>query len=471
LTHRLIEFFSQRESYKHKRRKKQGLTTTILFVARKPKFKSPTGMHDILETDHRYFQKIYDVVRSIAAFYNFDKIETPILEDTELFSRGIGLTTDVVQKEMFSFRTKGGDYLTLRPEGTAPVVRAYIENGMQNLPKPVKLWYFGPYFRYERPQAGRFRQFWQFGFEIIGEEGAIVDAQITQIIYDILRTLKLKDIVIEVNSIGASCCRPYYKKLLTNYFRSRANSLCANCRRKLKENVLRILDCKEEKCQRVTANGPQIIDHLCQSCHRHFKEFLEFLDELELPYHLNPYLVRGLDYYTRTVFEFFGQISRKEKGEEEEKDELQLPVRLSLAGGGRYDGLIKILGGKDMPATGVAVGIERVVRLMKERSVRLSVPARPRIFLIQLGSLAKRKSLKLMEEFRNAKIPILESLGRNSLRAQLKMADKNKVDYSLILGQKEALEGRIIIRQMTTGTQQSVKLERIVKEMKKRLKK
>ena len=437
-------------------------------MARKPKFQSPTGMHDILGKDHRYFQKIYDTVKDIVDFYNFDKIETPILEETELFSRGIGLTTDVVQKEMFSLRTRGGDRLTLRPEGTAPVVRAYIQHGMKNLPKPVKLWYFGPYFRYERPQAGRFRQFWQFGLEIIDEESAVVDAEIVQITYRILKSLKIKNIVIEVNSIGASCCRPYYKKLLSSHFKSRANNLCTNCRRRLKESPLRILDCKEEKCQRIIAGSPQTIDHLCQNCHRHFKEFLEFLDELELPYHLNPYLVRGLDYYTRTVFEFFSQ----EKKELKEKETESLTTsKLSLAGGGRYDALVKILGGKDIPATGMAAGVERIVAAMKQEAIRLPTKSKPKIFLVQLGNLAKRKSLKLMEEFRKAKIPVSESLGRDSLRAQLKMADKNKVDYSLILGQKEALEGMIIIRQMTTGAQRSVKLDEIIKEMKKRLKK
>ena len=217
---------------------------------KRPKFQSPTGMHDILAEDQKYFQKIYDVVKEIASFYNFQKIETPILEEIELFSRGIGLSTDIVQKEMFSFKTKGGDVLTLRPEGTAPVVRAYIENGMQNLPQPVKLWYWGPFFRYEKPQLGRYRQFWQFGLEVLGEESPVIDAQIIQIFYNILRELKLKNLIVEVNSIGDNTCRPYYKKLLVSYFRGRIESLCQDCRRRIKENPLRILDCKEEKIGR-----------------------------------------------------------------------------------------------------------------------------------------------------------------------------------------------------------------------------
>jgi len=424
---------------------------------KKPKFQSPTGMHDILAEDQKYFQKIYDIVKEIASFYNFQKIETPILEETELFSRGIGLSTDVVQKEMFSFKTKGGDVLTLRPEGTAPVVRAYIENGMQNLPQPVKLWYWGPFFRYEKPQLGRYRQFWQFGLEVLGEESSIIDAQIIQIFYNILRELKFKNLIIEVNSIGDSACRPYYKKLLVSYLKGRIDGLCQNCKRRIKENPLRILDCKEEKCQRIVSQGPQMIDELCETCHQHFKEVLEFLDEIELPYHLNPYLVRGLDYYTRTVFEIYdGQERGRALG--------------ALAGGGRYDALIKILGGTDTPACGAAGGIERIISLMKEKAIILKKEKVSQVFLAQLGNLAKRKSLKLIEDFRREGILISESLGRNSLKVQLQIADKIGAKYTLILGQKEALEGTIIIRDMVNGRQETVKFEKLVKEMKKRLK-
>lgn len=426
-------------------------------MAKKPKFQSPTGMHDILTEEQKYFQKIYEVSENIANFYQFQKIETPILEETELFSKGIGFSTDIVGKQMFTLRTKGGDYLTLRPEGTAPVVRAYIEKGMQNLPQPVKLWYFGPYFRYEKPQAGRYRQFWQFGFEVFGEESPVIDAQIIQIFYNILKELKLKNLIIDINSIGDSQCRPYYKKLLVSYFRSRESSLCADCRRRLRENPLRILDCKEEKCQRIISQAPQMIDHLCENCHSHFKEVLEFLDEIELPYHLNPYLVRGLDYYTKTVFEIY---------EESEEGRAQG----ALTGGGRYDALVKLLGGKDIPAVGASTGIERVIAAMKTKAIRLPQESRPKIYLAQLGTLAKRKSLRLLEDFRAAKIQVAESFGRDSLKAQLARADKIGVKYTLILGQKEALEGTIIIRDMETGRQETVKLEKVVREIKKKLK-
>jgi len=261
-------------------------------MAKRPKFQSPTGMSDILPGEQKYFQKIYNVTKDIADFYKFKEIGTPILEETELFAKGIGLATDIVGRQMYNLRTKGGDYLTLRPEGTAPVVRAYIEHGMRNLPQPVKLWYFGPYFRYERPQAGRRRQFWQFGFEVFGEKSPVIDAQIIQIFYNILKELGLKNLLLEVNSIGDKQCRSYYKKLLVRYLKARESSLCAHCRRRIRENPLRVLDCKQEKCRLVVSQAPQMIDHLCDECHQHFKELLEFLDEIELPYQLNPHLVR-----------------------------------------------------------------------------------------------------------------------------------------------------------------------------------
>ncbi len=427
-------------------------------MSKKLKFQSPTGMHDILPNEQKYLKKIYDTVENIANFYRFGKIETPILEETEVFSKGIGLATDIVGKEMYNLRTKGGDYLTLRPEGTAPIVRAFIEHGMQNLPQPVKFWHFGPYFRYEKPQAGRYRQFWQFGFEILGEENPVIDVQIIQILYNVLKELKIKDLIVEINSIGDNQCRPYYKKLLVSYFKSRESALCADCRRRLRENPLRILDCKEEKCQRIISQAPQGIDHLCDECKNHFKQVLEFLDEIELPYRLNPYLVRGLDYYTKTVFEIF------ENTEEGKKTG-------ALASGGRYDGLMKALGGKITPACGGAAGIERIINIIKTKTVRFLSITQPQIFLAQLGNLAKRKSFRLMEDFRKVKIPIAESFSRDSLKVQLAQANKLEVRYALIFGQKEALEETIIIRDMVTGKQQIVKFKKIIREMEKRLKK
>jgi histidyl-tRNA synthetase len=338
-------------------------------------------------------------------------------------------------------------------------MRSYLEHGMHNLPQPVKLWYIGPFFRYERPQAGRFRQFHQFGFEAIGDPTPSIDSQIIQMSYDVLKELGFKNLTIELNSIGDQECRPYFKKILTNYFKSRRSSLCADCQRKLKENPLRILDCKEEKCQRVKANAPQITEHLCEKCHAHFKEVLEFLDELQLPFTLNPYLVRGLDYYTKTVFEI---VETSEDGK----------ALGTLSAGGRYDNLAKIMGGRETPGCGSAAGIERIISLMKTREMNTGKKVEdPKIYLAQLGQLAKRKSMKLFEEFRSAKIPVAESFSKDSLKTQLRNANKLNIRWVLIFGQKEALEDFITLRDMDTGVQKEIKLDKVVEEMKAKIKK
>ncbi|MBI2644436.1 MAG: histidine--tRNA ligase [Candidatus Wildermuthbacteria bacterium] len=438
-------------------------------MAPKLKFQTPTGIHDILPEDQPYFQKIYSVVDEIASYYGFDRIDIPILEDAQLYEKGTGATTDIVEKQMYVLKTKGGDFLALRPEFTPGIARAHIQHGMIALPQPVKLYTTGPLFRYEHPQAGRYRQFHQVDFEVFGEQSPSIDAQIIQIFYAILSELKFSHLIIEVNSIGDYQCRPYYKKVLSGFFRSRQNSLCVDCRRRLKINPLRILDCKEEKCKRVRSQAPQIIDHLCEECKNHFKSLLEFLDEADIPYHLDPYLVRGLDYYTKTVFEVFSDkiaVPQPESGEENQE-----PVRNALAGGGRYDALVKLYGGKDTPASGAAAGVERIVSLMKQMGTVSLKVQQPKIFLAQLGDLAKKKSLKLMEEFRRANILVAESLGRDSLRSQLGRADKLHVEYTLILGQKEVLENSIVIRKMDTGEQATVSLDKAVEEVKRRLKK
>ncbi len=421
-------------------------------MPKKPKFQTPKGMHDILPEDQVYYQRIYDVVSRAADFYGFGKIDTPILEKTELFLKGVGEATDITQKEMYTFKTKGGDYLSLRPEGTAPIVRAYIQNGMSNRPHPVKLWYFGPFFRHENPQAGRYRQFWQFGFEIISVKSEpIIDAQLIEIFYEILKDLNLNDLIVKVNSIGCSQCQPRYKKVLKSYFRGKENYLCRDCARRVNENILRIFDCKNEKCQKTKENAPQILDYLCEECRQHFKEVLEFLEELEIPYTLDPFLVRGLDYYTKTVFEFFVQ--------EKDKD-------FALGGGGRYDKLIKKYGGKDTPASGMAGGVERIISLIKDQDFESAKKERLKVFLAQLGELAKRKSLKLLKDFRKANIFVSESFGRDSLKSQLSKANRIKAKYVIIIGQEEALNDSAIIRDMENGNQKIVKIENVVKELK-----
>ena len=422
-------------------------------------------MHDILSEDYAYYEKVYEIVNDIARFYGFGRIQTPVLEDAALFEKSTGATTDIVEKQMFTLKTKGGDELALRPEFTPGIARAYVQHGMLNMPQPVKLYTYGPLFRYEHPQAGRFRQFHQVDFEVFGEESPAIDAEIIQIFYAILKELKFSHLIIEVNSIGDSQCRPYYKKLLANYLRPRANSLCADCRRRMRQNPLRMLDCKEEKCQRIKAQAPQIIDHLCDSCKEHFKSLLEFLDEADLPYHLDPYLVRGLDYYTKTAFEIFSDRTVQVVDEQGE-----IVQRSALVGGGRYDNLLKILGGKEIAASGAAAGVERIMAIMKDRGTLAMEEAKPRVFLAQLGDLPKKKSLKILEEFRRAKISVAESLGRDSLRTQLGRADKLGAEYTIILGQKEVLENAVVVRKMETGEQETVKMENLVDELKKRLK-
>ncbi len=416
--------------------------------------------------DQIIWEKILSVAKGLVNFYGFKKIDTPILEFTELFEKGIGLSTDIVEKEMYTFRTKGGDSLTLRPEGTASIARAYLQHGMQNLSQPVKLYYFGPFFRHERPQEGRYRQFYQFGLEVLGEKSPAIDAQVIQLSYRILEALKIKKLTVLVNSIGCNLCRPYFKKVLKNYYNARSSQICPNCKKRLKKNPLRTLDCKEEKCQRVKNQAPKIIDHLCEECKGHFKEVLEFLDELRLPYILDHCLVRGLDYYTRTVFE----IAPLSISEINSDTGIEMRSQAALAGGGRYDDLIKIFSRKEVPAMGAALGMERIIREMKLGGEISFQGKSPAVFLAQLGNLGKRKSLKLFEDFQKAKILVAESFGRDSIKSQLKIADRLKVKYALILGQKEALDSTIILREMESGRQEIIKLDKIVEAIRKRLK-
>jgi histidyl-tRNA synthetase len=468
----------------------------------KPKFQSLKGIRDIYGDEQEYMERIYKVAKKIANYYGFSKIELPILEETEVFSKGIGLGSEVVQKQMFSFKTKGKEEVTLRPEGTASVVRAYIENGLKSTPSPTKFWYFGPMFRYENPQKGRYRQFYHFGVETLRENDPVRDAETIVVLYKILERLKINNIVVEVNNIGDECCRPAYVRKLKKYFKSQKHYLCSDCKKRLKEgSVLRILDCKKKKCGVVVSQAPKIIDNLCKKCHKDFKELLEFLDELEIPYILNPYLVRGLDYYTSTVFEMFSVQEKeneedKKEGKEDEKEseseekeneedkkeekkkkteenEEKEITKLALGGGGRYDHLVSLLGGKGQkptPAVGGALGIDRIVEIMKEQEVDLYERDDPEIFLAQVGALGKRKSLKLKGEFMKARMPVLESFGKDSLRTQLKIANKNKVKVALILGQKEALKDKVLIRDMETGKQETVKIKNVVDKVKKILK-
>lgn len=417
---------------------------------------SVKGMHDILPEEQLFWDFILKKSRAILQDYGFSKIDTPMLEDTDLFVRGVGEGTDIVMKEMYSFKTKGGDDVTLRPEGTAPVVRAYIEHGMGSLPHPVKLYYHGPMFRHEHPQAGRYRQFHQLGIEMIGDESAAADAEIIFVLFKVLENLGFKNLMVQINSVGDNACRPAYIRALKEYFKPKLKKVCVPCRNKYKVNVIKMLDCVEQQCKEIAKEAPQIFDYLDEECKKHFKAVLEFLDETGVPYILNPYLVRGLDYYTRTVFEIW-----PEEGSQ---------VQSALASGGRYDNLISLLGGHKTPACGWGMGIERIIIGLKAANIKIPEYApKPKIFLAQLGDLAKKRSLVVFEEFRRAGVPIQASFGRDSIKSQLRIANRIGVKFTLILGQKEAIDKNIILRDMESSIQETLRMDNIVEEVKKRL--
>lgn len=425
-----------------------------------PAFQTPKGMRDLLPVDAPYWEKARESAADIGDFYGFGHIETPILENSDLFIRGVGLGTDIVEKEMFTLKTKGGDSLALRPESTASIIRSFIENGMSRLPQPVKLWYFGPQFRHENPQSGRFRQFYQTGFEIVGgESDPIYDAQVIIASVRFLEAMKIKNPTIQINSIGCRSCRALYRKKLLEFYRKeiaagkkKGKTICKDCERRMDTSVLRLLDCKEESCEEIRSRAPSILDSLDSPCRTHFKGVLELLDEIGLSYMLNPYLVRGLDYYNRTVFEFFTE------GE-----------NIALGGGGRYDYLAEMVGGRPTPAVGAAMGVDRIIGILKSKEINFDGRKKDKVFVVHVGDMAKKKAFALMEEFRKANVRAMEALGKDSLQAQMKVADKEEAPLALIIGQKEVYEGVVIIRDMKTGVQENVPIGKIVDEVKKRL--
>ncbi|MDP2650504.1 MAG: histidine--tRNA ligase [bacterium] len=413
---------------------------------------SPRGMHDILPSAMPLWTKIKEEARDIAEFYGFLRIETPLLEAAELYERGIGEETDVIEKEMYTLRTKGSGKLALRPEYTAAIMRSYLQHGMHRLPQPQRLYSFGPVFRHDRPQAGRYRQFHHFNLEILGgDSDAIYDAQVMIVFYKLIEELKVKPLIIQINSIGCRICRPNYRKKLIEHYRD--EEICKDCERRLKVNPIRLLDCKKEVCQPAKAGVPNIFDSLCSPCRSHLKQVLEYLEEANLPYVLNHLLARGLDYYSRTVFEIF----LEEGG-------------LALVGGGRYDYLAEVLGGRPTPAVGGALGIQRLIEILQTSGTTVPLKtSKPKVFLVHIGNGAKKKSLSLMEELRRANISTSNALGKDSLSAQLEAANKIGAPLALILGQKEVYEGSIIIRDMENGVQESIPMKNVVEEIKKRL--
>lgn len=448
MVEKVVEKVEKKEKEKEKDEEEGGKSSKTFELLR--------GFRDILPEEQGRWNLVRDTVRSIAESYSFDRIDLPILERSDLFQKTVGKATDIVEKEMYVFTDPSNRSVALRPEATASAARAYISHGMLDRPQPVKMWYVGPMFRHDRPQAGRYRQFYQAGFESFGVDEPIVDAQLIVLGAQIFRELGL-DIKVEINSIGTPECRQAYLAELTSYFRPHRNKLSEDDKRRLQKNPLRILDSKEEATVELLQGAPQILDWLDDKSKEHFMKVLEFLEEVEIPYVLNPHLVRGLDYYTHTVFEF---VLAQDEGDKSQS---------ALGGGGRYDGLIQLLGGRPTPGCGFALGLERIVRALDAKGVNPPERSKPSVFFAQLGDAARRVGLKLFEEFRRAGVPVVEAFGKSALKGQLESANKLGVQLTLILGQKEVLDGTIIIRDMDSGAQEIVDAKKVVQIVKKKL--
>jgi histidyl-tRNA synthetase len=413
------------------------------------------GMRDILPAEWPHWQQLFREAEKLSEAYGYDRIETPVLEETALFVRGVGKATDIVEKEMYSFETAGGEKVSLRPEGTASVARAYIHHGMLNKPQPVKLWYWSPMFRHDRPQSGRYREFWQFGLEVMGDADPVLDAQTAFMAWRLLKAVGVES-VIHINSIGTPESRANYKNALTAYFRTKKHKLSEDDKKRLLKNPLRLLDSKDPGMVELKAEAPQIVDWLDEASKAHFMRVLEYLDEAGASYQLDPYLVRGLDYYTKTVFEIMPVSDNPEE------------AGLALGGGGRYDGLHELVGGRPTPACGMALGLERVVARMKANATE-AAPATRDVFVAQLGEQGRKKAFALFEELRMAGIQAGEALSKDAIKAQMEMANKMGAKWAVIIGQKEVLDGTAIIRDMDAGTQETVDVRKVAQELKRKL--
>ena len=412
-----------------------------------PNYQRPTGTLDILPEDQRYWDHVRARARRLAELAGFERIDVPVFEATQLFARGIGAGTDVVDKEMYTFTDKGGKQLTLRPEFTAGVMRAYIENGLHVHLQPVKLYSFGPIFRYDRPQAGRYRQFTQFNVEILGDQDPAADVEVMALVWDLYAGLGFRNLEFQLNSTGCPRCRPGYVAVLKAYYAEHHDEICEDCRRRLERSPLRVLDCKAGRCQSVIAGAPHFLDHLCHECAEHLHTLREYLDLLDRRYAINHRLVRGLDYYTKTVFEVWAA---------------GIGAQAAVCGGGRYDGLIELLGGPPTPGVGVAVGLERIILVMKDLDVEVPSLPTPRVFVAHLGSRAKREALQLVHALRRAGVGAWLPYGERGLKSQLREAGKRGVRYAVILGEDELATGAATVRDMDAGEQVSVELAELV---------
>lgn len=401
------------------------------------------GAEDVLPKDSHKWQFIEEVMRSEAAAYGFKEIRTPVFEHTELFQRGVGDTTDVVQKEMYTFNTKGGTSITLRPEGTAGAARAMLEHAIYNDGLPIKTYYFDSCYRYEKKQANRYREFHQFGVELFGTANPAADAEIISLASTLFDRLGITDLQLELNSIGCPTCRAKYHEALKAYFESSKSELCETCLSRLEKNPMRILDCKSPVCSEIAKNAPVVLDYLCDECSDHFTKVKAYLDSAEIPYIVNPQIVRGLDYYTKTVFEF---VTTK------------LGSQGTVCGGGRYDGLVEEIGGQHTPSLGFGLGMERLLALMDEQGIEIPAPNTCDLYIASMGEQAQIKAFNLTKEVREAMINVECDIVGRSLRAQMKYADKIGAKFSIVIGDNEIAENKAMLKNMETGERTEVSL-------------
>lgn len=408
----------------------------------KGKFRAPKGFQDIIPPSTFVWQYIEGKARSIFGNYGYQEIRVPIVEHTEIFVRSIGETTDIVEKEMYTFRDRAERSLTLRPEGTAPVVRSYVQNGLYARPDPQKYYYSGPMFRYERPQKGRFRQFYQIGAEAFGIDDPYIDAEVLSMLQDFLFDIGLKDLNYEINSIGCPECRPDYREALKKYLSRYIDKGCEDCKRRFNANPLRILDCKVPDCSEIALNAPVIKDYLCGDCKDHLRRFREHLDSSGVQYEINSRLVRGLDYYTRTIFEI---------------TTAKLGSQNAVVAGGRYDGLVEDFGGPSVPAVGFAIGMERLVELASDADIM--VLPEPSVFVVWLGSEAHEAGIKIVQRLRSRGVWCEINYGKASLKSQLKKADKMSSQYVFIIGDDEIKAGKVKYKRMSDGEEGDVSFD------------
>ena len=413
-----------------------------------------TGMNDVLFEEQPYWRHILDRVRYVTDLYGYQRIDVPIMENTSLFVRGVGEGTDIVEKEMYSFEDRDGSYISLRPEFTAGIMRAYIENGLHVLPSPLKVWTMGPLFRHERPQAGRYRQHSQFDIEVIGEQDPAVDVEVINVAWYLFRDLGFTGLRLHVNSTGCPACKPAYVQKLIDYFDPLADRLPEVDQMRLRKNPLRILDSKEEATQPLLETAPHIVDHLCAECADHFSRLRSYLDELRRPYQVDYRIVRGLDYYTKTVFEI------KADG---------LGAQDTICGGGRYDGLVEELGGRATPGIGFGSGIERIALAMQQIGLDVPEEPRPDVMLVYLGEPAKLVAARLVEKMRDVEISALLAFGDRSLKSQLKSANRAGASYTIILGEEELKATKAAVREMASSQQIEVPLDALADWLQDRL--